>query len=570
MNSKPFARSQTPPEFTLLPPLGMDGKNVVEDFQRYFNRTLGRSDINEAAYHVYTAFAMAWRDRLVEQWKETQTAYGAQDSKRAYYLSLEFLMGRTLGNAMLNLDVDGTTADALKKVGLALEEIIDQEPDAGLGNGGLGRLAACFLDSCATLQLPVMGYGIRYEYGMFRQKIEDGYQTEEPDHWLKNGNPWEIERQELAVKIKFGGHTEFYTGQDGLPKANWVHSHDVLAVPFDMPIPGYRNGTVNTLRLWKSTATDEFDLGEFNAGSYTESVASKNAAEHITMVLYPNDASENGKELRLRQQYFLASASLQDILRHWVKKHGRDFSQFAEKNCFQLNDTHPTCAVPELMRLLMDEHGLSWDAAWNITSKTMAYTNHTLLPEALERWSLSMFERLLPRLLEIICEINARFLAVVSLRWPGDIDRQQRMSIIEEGWEKQVRMAYLAVVASNSVNGVAALHSHLLQLHLFRDFYELWPEKFNNKTNGVTPRRWIASSNPAMSKLLTDTIGSDWLTDLSKLRKLAPYADDAQFRTSWREVKLANKAQAGRDDPARLRCGIRHPCAVRCTGKAHP
>ncbi len=537
-----------------MPALGMDGKSIVEDFRRYFTRTLSHDELNQAAYHVYTAFSLAWRDRIVERWKKTQAAYEAQDSKRTYYLSLEFLMGRALGNAMLNLDVDATTADVLKKMGMALEEIIDQEHDAGLGNGGLGRLAACFLDSCATLQLPVMGYGIRYEYGMFRQKIEDGYQFEEPDHWLRIGNPWEIERQELAVRVHFGGHTEFHTDENGRAHARWVSSHDVLAVPYDMPIPGYRNGTVNTLRLWKSTATDEFDLSEFNAGSYAEAVGAKNAAEHITMVLYPNDASENGKELRLRQQYFLASASLQDVLRHWVAKHGNDFSKFAEKNGFQLNDTHPTCAVPELMRLLMDEHGMTWDQAWAITSKTVAYTNHTLLPEALERWPVSMFGRLLPRLLQIICEINARFLAEVSLRWPGDIGRQQRMSIIEEGHEKQVRMAYLAVVASTSVNGVAELHSRLLTQDLFHDFYELWPEKFNNKTNGVTPRRWIASSNPAMSKLITDKIGSGWITDLAQLSKLAPYADDKKFCAQWRDIKRANKVRLS--EMVQRDCGV--------------
>ncbi len=554
MNSKPFVVSKTPAGFADLPPLGMDGKSVVEDFRRYFTHTLAHGDLNQAAYHVYTAFSLAWRDRLVERWKKTQAAYEAQDSKRTYYLSLEFLMGRALGNAMLNLDEDASTSDVLKKMGLMLEEILDQEHDAGLGNGGLGRLAACFLDSCATLQLPVMGYGLRYEYGMFRQKIEDGYQLEEPDHWLRIGNPWEIERQELTVRVKFGGHSEFFTDADGHERVRWVNSHDVLAVPYDMPIPGYRNGTVNTLRLWKSAATDEFDLNEFNAGSYSEAVGSKNAAEHITMVLYPNDASENGKELRLRQQYFLASASLQDVLRHWVAKHGNDFSSFAEKNGFQLNDTHPTCAVPELMRLLMDEHGLSWDAAWAITSKTVAYTNHTLLPEALERWPVSMFGRLLPRLLQIICEINARFLAEVSLRWPGDITRQQRMSIIEEGHEKQVRMAYLAVVASTSVNGVAELHSRLLQQDLFRDFYELWPEKFNNKTNGVTPRRWISSSNPAMSQLITDKIGSGWITDLTQLSKLAPYADDKKFRAQWHAVKQANKVRLA--EMVQRDCGV--------------
>ncbi|MEQ1600172.1 MAG: glycogen/starch/alpha-glucan phosphorylase [Methylophilaceae bacterium] len=543
MNVKPFIVSKTPAGFADMPPLSMDGKSVIDDFRRYFTRTLGRNELNQAAYHVYTAFSMAWRDRLVERWKHTQAAYDQLDTKRTYYLSLEFLMGRTLSNAMLNLDMDSTAAEALKKIGLILEEIIDQEYDAGLGNGGLGRLAACFLDSCATLQLPVMGYGIRYEYGMFRQKIEDGYQLEEPDHWLRNGNPWEIERQELAIRIKFGGHSEFHFDEHGHKRMSWYSAHDVLAVPYDVLIPGYRNGTVNTLRLWKSAATDEFDLNEFNAGSYAEAVASKNAAEHITMVLYPNDASENGKELRLRQQYFLASASLQDVLRDWVNKHGHDFSQFVDKNGFQLNDTHPTCAVPELMRLLMDEHGMNWDAAWKITSQTLAYTNHTLLPEALERWPVNMFRRLLPRIFDIVCEINARFLVEISLRWPGDVERMQRMSIIEEGNEKQIRMAYLAIVACTSVNGVAALHSQLLQEDLFRDFYEMWPEKFNNKTNGVTPRRWIASSNPAMSQLINQTIGTDWITDLLQLRQLMPYAEDKSFRAQWRAVKRDNKVR---------------------------
>jgi len=533
----------------------MDAESIIEDFRRYFSHTLGRDELNQAVYYVFTSLSLSLRDRLVERWKKTQAACNEQDCKHTYYLSLEFLMGRSLGNAMLNLDVDAPTAAALKKLGLQLEEIIDQEHDAGLGNGGLGRLAACFLDSCATLQLPVMGYGIRYEYGMFRQKIENGYQLEEPDHWLRNGNPWEMERPEFTVRVKFGGQSEMHKDPDGRLRAYWKYTRDVLAVPYDVPIPGYRNGTVNTLRLWKAEATQEFDLDEFNAGSYAEAVAAKNDAEHITMVLYPNDASENGKELRLRQQYFLASASLQDVLRQWISKHGNDFSRFAEKNFFQLNDTHPTCAVPELMRLLMDEHGLSWDAAWDITGRTVAYTNHTLLPEALERWSVSMFGRLLPRLSEIIHEINARFMAVVALRWPGDVERQRRMSIIEEGHERHIRMAYLAVVASISVNGVAELHSRLLTQHLFRDFYELWPEKFNNKTNGVTPRRWIASSNPALSELITRTLGkgkksrsarapgADWLTNMELLQGLAPHADDVAFRAQWRAIKQANKAR---------------------------
>ena len=533
----------------------MDAGSIVEDFRRYFSHTLGRDKLNQASYYIYTSLSLSLRDRLVERWKNTKATYNEQNCKRTYYLSLEFLMGRALGNAMLNLEVETSTAEALGKLGLVLEEIIDQENDAGLGNGGLGRLAACFLDSCATLQLPVKGYGLRYEYGLFRQKIENGYQLEEPDHWLRNGNPWEIERPEYNVRVKFGGQTEHYFDNDGTRRAHWKHTKDVMAVPYDVPVPGYRNGTVNTLRLWKSTATEEFDLSEFNAGSYADAVAAKNSAEHITMVLYPNDASENGKELRLRQQYFLASASLQDVLRQWVHKNGNDFSQFAEKNFFQLNDTHPTCAVPELMRLLIDEHGLCWDEAWNITSKVVAYTNHTLLPEALERWSVTMFGRLLPRLLEIIYDINARFMRTVALRWPGDIERQRRMSIIEEGPERYIRMAYMAVVASVSVNGVAELHSHLLKKHLFHDFYELWPEKFNNKTNGVTSRRWMVSCNPTLSNLITRSIGAGWITDMDRLKELAPYADNAAFRDEWQQIKQANKVRLA--EMVQRDCGIR-------------
>jgi starch phosphorylase len=418
-------------------------------------------------------------------------------------------------------------------LGIEIEELISCEQDAGLGNGGLGRLAACFIDSCATLQLPVIGYGLRYEYGMFSQIIVDGNQVEEPDHWLRNGNVWEIERLEYKQRIKFGGHTETHTDENGHTRVCWVDTHDVLAVPFDTPIPGYQNGTVNTLRLWKATATEQFDLQEFNAGDYAESVAAKNTAENITMVLYPNDANENGKALRLRQQYLLASASLQDVIETWVGSHGKDFTEFAAKNCFQLNDTHPSIAVAELMRLLVDIHGLSWDKAWAITKNTMAYTNHTLLPEALERWSVNLFKQLLPRLMEIIFEINAHFMAEVSAHWPGDRERLARMSLIEEGHEQHVRMAYLAIVGSYSVNGVAALHSKLLQQGLFRDFYALWPQKFNNKTNGVTPRRWLASCNPELAALITETIGDGWLTDLSLLRKLERHVDDKAFCKKW-------------------------------------
>ncbi|MCK5355118.1 MAG: glycogen/starch/alpha-glucan phosphorylase, partial [Methyloprofundus sp.] len=406
-----------------------------------------------------------------------------------------------------------------------------------LGNGGLGRLAACFIDSCATLQLPVTGYGLRYEYGMFTQAVVNGEQVERPDHWLKNGNVWEIERPEYTNCIKFGGRVEEITDENGHKRKILVDTHDILAVPYDTPIPGYKNGTVNTLRLWKATATEEFKLDEFNAGDYAESVAAKNTAENISMVLYPNDANENGKALRLQQQYLLASASLQDIVANWVGRHGSNFTHFAEKNCFQLNDTHPSVAVAELMRLLMDEHGLSWDAAWTITQKTMAYTNHTLLPEALERWSVGLFQSLLPRIMEIIFEINAHFLAEVATQWPGDTERLARMSLIEEGHGQHVRMAYLAIVGSFSVNGVAELHSKLLQEGLFKDFYELWPEKFNNKTNGVTPRRWLAACNPELAEFITEKIGDKWITDLSELKKLEKFLNDKKFCKKWYELQ---------------------------------
>ena len=538
---------------TDLPSLGMDVHSMVEDFRRYYTHTLGRDRHSRSSHYAYQALVLSLRDRLMERWKNTRYAYEAADSSHAYYLSLEFLMGRTLGNAALNIGLDETAELAMRCLGLELEELAENEHDAGLGNGGLGRLAACFLDSCATLQLPVTGYGIRYEYGMFRQLINGGEQVEEPDHWLREGNPWELERPEYTQRVRFEGRTE-WTRTNGSSRPRWVETHDVLAVPYDVPIPGYQNGTVNTLRLWKACSTDEFDLGEFNAGLYPESVAAKNSAELITLVLYPNDASESGKELRLRQQYFLASASLQDILARWVGTHGEDFTDFAEKNRFQLNDTHPSCAVPELMRLLMDEHGLVWEDAWKITSATMAYTNHTLLPEALERWPVATFARMLPRLLDIIFEINADFLAKVARRWPGDAERQRRMSIIEEGEEPQVRMAYLAIVGSFSVNGVAALHSQLLIEGLFKDFYALWPDKFNNKTNGVTPRRWLSLCNPDLSQLITETIGDDWTSNLSRLTRLTQFINEENFCNRWREVKQENKRRLAQ--MVETECGV--------------
>jgi len=542
MPTNKFVISKPKPSITKLPEQGRKKTDFIDDFKQYYVHLLGRDENCRSPYYAGEALSQAIRDRLMERWKVTHQTYKSNDCRRGYYLSMEFLMGRTLSNAMLNLGVTDTVTQAMYDLGIAIEELISSEQDAGLGNGGLGRLAACFIDSCATLQLPVIGYGLRYEYGMFTQTIVNGEQVEKPDHWLRHGNVWEIERLEYSHCIKFGGHTEIQTDENGNQRHCWMSTSHVLAVPFDTPIPGYQNGTVNSLRLWKAVATEEFNLDEFNAGDYAEAVAAKNTAENITMVLYPNDANENGKELRLRQQYFLASASLQDVLAHWVGGvHGNDFSRFAEKSCFQLNDTHPSIAIAELMRLLMDMHGLTWDKAWAITKNTMAYTNHTLLPEALEKWPVSLMQRLLPRLMEIIFEINARFMAEVAMRWPADSERLSRMSIIEEGDQQRVRMAHLAIVGSFSVNGVAQLHSQLLQQDLFSDFYALWPHKFNNKTNGVTPRRWLAACNPELAKLITETIGDSWITDLSQLKKLEPYADNAQFRQRWHSIKQAAK-----------------------------
>jgi len=523
------------------PTLPMTADAILEDFTHYFGRMLGRRTIQTRTPFLYQSVVYAVRDRLMERWSKTRTAKLRDNNRRVSYLSLEFLMGRLLRNALLNLDIESETNEALSRLGLQLEDVYDREHDAGLGNGGLGRLAACFLDSCATLSLPVTGYGIRYHYGMFHQRIQDGYQVEEPDTWLRAGFPWEIERLDYAQTIQFGGRTVIRTDSQGRNHHVWTETNTVLAIPFDVPIPGYHNDIVNTLRLWSASATDEFDLEEFNAGSYVDAVAAKNAAENITMVLYPNADTESGQELRLRQQYFLASASLQDIMRDWVSQNGDDFSKFAEKNCFQLNDTHPAIAVAELMRLLIDVYGLEWDEAWNITRGTMAYTNHTLLPEALEQWPVAMFRRLLPRPLDIIYEINARFIAEIGQRWPGDTDRIARMSLIAEGSEPMVRMAHLAIVGSYSVNGVAALHSELLVKGLFKDFAEMWPEKFNSKTNGVTQRRWLAACNPALAELITSKIGDEWVTDLTQLEQLKPLADDDDFQHQWRAAHQGNK-----------------------------
>ena len=528
-------------EFLQEARLGMDSESLLADLSHYYTRMLGRRTLRTDTPFLYQALVHALRDRLMERWNDTNIVLERDKARRAHYLSMEYLMGRLLNNALYSLDAVDASSDALQALGVELGQVEEAEHDAGLGNGGLGRLAACFLDSCATLGLPMIGYGLRYQYGMFRQEIIRGFQVEEPDPWLREGFPWEIERLELARTIHFGGRTQRVQDPERGERRIWVDTRDVIAVPYDVPVPGYRNGVVNTLRLWSAEATDEFDLEEFNAGSYTEAVEAKTAAENISMVLYPNTATVSGHELRLKQQYFLASASLQDVLADWRKRYGEDLTDFAEKNCFQLNDTHPAVAVAELMRLLMDEHGLSWDSAWRITTSSMAYTNHTLLPEALETWPVPLFERLLPRLMEIIYEINARFLEEVSIRWPGDNARLRRMSLIDEGGGRSVRMAFLAIVGSYSVNGVAELHSRLLREGLFRDFAELWPGKFNNKTNGVTQRRWLAACNAPLAALITDTIGDGWVTDLDELEGLRKHLDDARFREQWRAAKQANK-----------------------------
>ncbi|OLF75027.1 glycogen phosphorylase [Pseudoalteromonas haloplanktis] len=532
----------------------IDESTLSDDLTRHFYYTLGRDVVGESQLYLYHALALTIRDRLVARCRETNQQIKQQKRRKTAYLSLEFLMGRALGNAVLNLDLESQVSTALQAYCTELENVEQAEHDAGLGNGGLGRLAACFLDSCASLALPVVGYGIRYEYGMFNQSIKEGNQIEQPDNWLREGHPWELSAPEQAKRVKFSGYVQSYTDKFGREHRQWMSSQDVLAVPYDVPIPGYKNNIVNTLRLWKSEATDEFNLTEFNAGSYSEAVAQKNLAEQITMVLYPNDSSENGKELRLRQQYFLSSASIQDVLSQWIEQYGDNFTDFAQHHVFQLNDTHPSIAVAELMRILVDDHELDWDQAWNITTKTMAYTNHTLLPEALEKWSVGLFAKLLPRILEIIYEINARFLAEVARHWPGDVQKQRDLSLIEEGEEPQIRMAFLAIVGSYSVNGVAALHTQLLTAGLFKDFYSLWPEKFNNKTNGVTPRRWLAYCNPGLSHIISEKIGKDWVGDFAKISQLRRFYDDPQLHVTWQQAKRQNKQRLV--DLVKQKCGV--------------
>jgi starch phosphorylase len=525
------------------PWLGMDTKAVKQDLLRHYHLTLGREQAVCGESYVYQASALTIRDRLVERWRSTREKNSCTNPRRVAYLSLEYLMGRTLNNATLNLDLEYSLAESLTSFGCALEEVLEQERDPGLGNGGLGRLAACFLDSCATLGYPVTGYGIRYDYGIFEQKIRNGYQVEVPDHWLEGGTPWEMVCLEHTRRVKFGGRTESWVDEKGRFRVRWVDALEVLAIPHDVPIPGYRNDIVNTLRLWKADTSDKLALEDFNLGEHQDALFKNNAAAQISMVLYPNDVSMNGKILRLRQQYFLSSASLQDVLANWILDNGEDFGGFADKNRFQLNDTHPAVAVAELMRLLLDVYQMGWVEAWAITVETMSYTNHTLLPEALERWPVSMFRELLPRLLEIIYEINHQFLKEVKARWPDAPDKLRDMSIIDGTHDASIRMAYLAIVGSSHVNGVAALHTDLLKQGLFRDFYQLWPHKFINKTNGVTPRRWLAFCNPGLRNLLDKYLGDSWVANLEEIENLKAHVHDEELRMQWRQIKHDNKSR---------------------------
>lgn len=501
---------------------------------------LAKDKITVTPRDTYTALALSIRDRMVRRWLRTQHIYIQQNVKKVYYLSLEYLMGRLLSNALINLNFYDKCKEILKGIGYELEDIIEIEHDMGLGNGGLGRLAACFLDSMATLELPAFGYGIRYEYGIFTQDFENGYQVEKPDNWLSYGNPWEIMRPEHTYRVKFYGHEVMTTDKRGRLQFDWVDTEDVLAVAYDIPIPGYRNNTVNNLRLWQAKSTNEFNFTDFNLGNYIKAVEDKNRSENISKVLYPNDNVEAGKELRLMQQYFFVSATLQDIIRKF-KINNSDFRDFPNKNAIHLNDTHPAVAIPELMRLLMDEEQLPWDLAWEITSNTFAYTNHTVLTEALEKWPVMMFQRMLPRHLQIIYEINYRFLEGVKWFFNNDIQKIRNMSIIEEEPEKQLRMANLCIIGSYSVNGVAELHTEIIKKKVFKDFYEYQPHKFNCKTNGITQRRWLKRANPPLANLITEAIGSEWVTDLYQLKKLEQFQNDSSFIEQLQLAKKQNK-----------------------------
>jgi starch phosphorylase len=501
-------------------------------------RSVERATVND----LYMALAHTVRDRLVERWISTVKNYQAQDVRVVCYLSAEFLTGPHLANNLINLGIYNETEQAMKQLGLDLNVLIEQEEEPGLGNGGLGRLASCFMDSLATLDIPAIGYGIRYEYGIFDQQIKNGWQVESTDKWLRLGNPWALERPEDAFEIKLGGRTERHTDAKGKLLVTWIPQRVVRGVPHDTPILGYRTNTANTMRLWSAQAVESFDFETFNQGDFFGAVADKVSSENISKILYPNDEGIQGKQLRLAQQFFFVSCSLQHIIKIQLNQ-SRPLAELHRNFAIQMNDTHPAIAVAELMRLLIDEHGMDWEAAWHVTENALSYTNHTLLPEALEQWPRVLFGTLLPRHLEIIDEINRRHLEVVRERFPGDEGRVQRMSLINEEGEKFVRMAHLAALGSHAINGVAELHTELLKSNVLRDFYALSPEKFSNKTNGVTPRRWMVLSNPRLSQLLTARLGSGWIRDLEKLRRLEPLIDDEEFCEEWRAIKRHNKLQ---------------------------
>jgi starch phosphorylase len=514
--------------------------SLSNQFAEHMEFELVRDKITATGDDAYFALSLAVRDRLVRKWLRTQNQYYDQDVKRVYYLSLEYLMGRMLGNALINMDLYDECYNILKKDGYSLEEIRDFEKDMGLGNGGLGRLAACYLDSMATLELPAFGYGIRYEYGIFEQEIENGYQIEYADSWLSGGNPWDIMRRELAFNVKFYGRVERTKNADGTYSFEWVDTEDVQALAYDVPVPGYKNNTVNNLRLWQAKASREFNFTDFNVGNYVAAVANKNGSETISKVLYPNDSYVEGKFLRLKQQYFFVAATLQDIIRKY-KVSQDSFDKFAEKTAIQLNDTHPVIAIPELMRTLIDEEKLSWKKAWKITSNTFAYTNHTVVPEALEEWSIQLFGELLPRHLQIVYEINKRFLEDVRANYTTDENIISKLSIISNSDGGRVRMANLAIVGSFAVNGVAALHTHILKKGIFPHFDKVFPGKIINVTNGITPRRWLKTANPFLSKIISEKIGDKWIINLDELRNLEKFIDDKEFCESWRSAKWLNK-----------------------------
>ena len=550
MNDEQLGASGTsPPPAAALPLVGREDRRTGLGVDALKRAMLDKLVYVQARFPAvatrrdcFHALAQAVRDRLLQRWVQTARTYRERGSRTVCYMSAEFLIGPQLGNNLINLGIHETARQALSELGLDLESLLDEEGEPGLGNGGLGRLAACYLDSLATLEIPAIGYGIRYEFGIFTQTIRDGWQVELTDKWLRAGSPWLIHRPNIAFDIKLGGHTEHQyeaTGSRRL-RVQWVPGKLVRGTAWDMPILGYGVNTPNRLRLWAAEAPEEFDFAAFNAGNYDESVNAQISSETITKVLYPNDEQEAGQILRLEQQYFFVSCSLRDMIRLQLQRE-KNLDHFHEKFVVQLNDTHPSIAVAELMRLLVDEYGMEWAQAWSITRKTFAYTNHTLLPEALEKWRLPLFQRVLPRHFEIICEINERFLDDVRIHFPGDDARLRRMSLIDEDGPRYVRMAHLAVAGSFAVNGVAALHTELLKSDVLRDFYEMWPEKFTNKTNGVTPRRFVLLSNPTMSALIDETIGSGWPKDMARLRELEPFADDPAFREAWRKVKAGNK-----------------------------